>query len=83
MNKNYEIAEKILNQIGGKENVVDVFHCATRLRFHLKDESLVNDEEIKKIDGIYGTMHSAGMYQIIVGQNVEKLYDQLCGIGGF
>ena len=83
MNKNYEIAEKILNQIGGKENVVDVFHCATRLRFHLKDESLVNDEEIKKIDGIYGTMHSAGMYQIIVGQNVEKVYDQLCGIGGF
>lgn len=83
MNKNLNIAEKVLENVGGKENVIDVMHCATRLRFHLRDESKVNEDALKKIDGVFGTMNATGMYQVIVGQNVEKVYDHLCGLGDF
>ena len=83
MNKNLTIAEKVLEYIGGKDNVIEVFHCATRLRFRLKDESLVNETELKQIDGIFGTMNAGGMYQVIVGQNVEKVYEHICQLGGF
>lgn len=83
MNQNLTIAENVLLNIGGKENVVDVFHCATRLRFHLKDESLIDDANLKKVSGIYGTMNAGGMYQVIIGQNVEKVYEHVCNLGNF
>ena len=83
MDKNYKIAEAVLENIGGRENVKDVVHCATRLRFHLYDESKVNEENLKNTDGIFGVMNATGMYQVIVGQNVEKVYDHLCAMGDF
>lgn len=83
MDKNQEIASSILNAVGGKENVTFVTHCMTRLRFNLKDESLVNEDEIKAIKGIMGTAKSGGQFQIIVGQNVPKVYKFVCEIGGF
>ena len=42
------IAKKVLQRVGGKENVISLVHCMTRLRFTLKDESIVNDEAVKK-----------------------------------
>ena len=83
MDKNLQIAEEVLKAVGGKENVTSVAHCVTRLRFNLKDESLVNEEEIKKIPGVMGVAKSAGLFMVIIGQNVEQVYSHLCGIGGF
>lgn len=83
MDKNQKIAEEVLEYVGGKENVNDVFHCATRLRFHLNDESKVDELALKKVEGIFGTMNAGGMYQIIIGQNVEKVYDHICRVGDF
>lgn len=54
---NYEsTAKKILQRVGGKENVISLVHCMTRLRFTLKDESLVDDEAVKKTKGVMGVM---------------------------
>lgn len=83
MDKNLKIAQDVLAAVGGKDNVTFVTHCITRLRFNLKDESVLNDEEIKKIDGVIGVTRSAGQYQIIIGQNVPKVYVHICEIGGF
>ena len=78
-----ELAEKILEKIGGKENVNDVVHCMTRLRFDLKDLSIVDDEGIKKIRGIVGTVKKSGQYQIIIGNEVAYVYKEICKQGNF
>ena len=57
MKMDYEsIAKKILQRVGGKENVISLVHCMTRLRFTLKDESIVDDEAVKKTKGVMGIM---------------------------
>lgn len=81
-NKNAQIAAEVLAAVGGKENVVSVTHCMTRLRFNLKDMSLPDAEKIKAIKGVIGVVESGGQFQIIVGQNVPKVYDALCEQGG-
>lgn len=84
MKKNYdELAKTLLEKVGGKENVSSVYHCATRLRFDLKDESIPNDEEIKNVPGVFGVTKAGGQYQIIIGNDVEKLYKKVVEIGGF
>ena len=77
------VAKKILQRVGGKENVVSLVHCMTRLRFTLKDESIVDDEAVKKTKGVMGVMKKAGQYQIILGtgkpptpHELEKLIDK-------
>ena len=84
MKKKYdELAAKILDEIGGKDNVINVFHCVTRLRFNLKDESIPDTDEIKKLQGVLGVNISGGQYQIIIGQDVSKLYKKVIEIGDF
>lgn len=78
-----KLARSIIAGIGGKENVVSLIHCMTRLRFMLKDESIVNDEAVKKINGVMGVMKKAGQYQIIIGNDVADVYNELNRIGGF
>lgn len=80
---NEQIAEQVLEAVGGKENVVTVAHCMTRLRFTLKDMGLPNEEEIKKVKGVIGVVVSGGQFQVIIGQNVPKVYAALCAIGHF
>lgn len=73
---NYEkICNEILDNTGGKENISFVTHCITRLRMNVKDQSLVNLEAIKKIDGVLGCQFSGGQFQVIIGQHVDKLYE--------
>lgn len=80
----YEVvAKKILERVGGKENVVSLVHCMTRLRFTLKDESSVDDEAVKKTKGVMGIMKKAGQYQIIIGNDVSRVYAELCKLGDF
>lgn len=69
-------AERILEYVGGPENVANVSHCATRLRLILKDESLADDDAIRALDGIPNVAHGSGQYQILVGINVPKLYER-------
>ena len=83
MADNKQIAQDVLKAVGGPENVSNVVHCMTRLRFTLKDKTVPNDDEVKKITGVIGVQEVSGQYQIIIGQNVPKVYDEVCAIGGF
>ena len=77
------VAKKILERVGGKDNVVSLIHCMTRLRFTLKDESIVDDELVKKTKGVMGVMRKAGQYQIIIGNDVANVYNELQKLGNF
>ena len=74
------VAKKILQRVGGKENVISLVHCMTRLRFTLKDESIVDDEAVKKTKGVMGIMKKAGQYQIIIGNDVANVYAELISL---
>lgn len=83
MAKNYgEAAKKIVNQIGGKSNVKEAFHCITRLRFYLKDKDKIDLEVIKKIPGVLGAQFSGEQLQIIMGNDVASYYDEVIKIIG-
>ena len=82
-NKFDELASAVLNAVGGKDNVISVTHCITRLRFNLKDNSIPKDEEVENIEGVIGVMRTAGQFQVIIGQTVDKAYAALCEVGGF
>ncbi|VUX10751.1 PTS system beta-glucoside-specific EIIBCA component [Streptococcus pasteurianus] len=71
------LAARILKEIGGPQNVQSIAHCATRLRFVLKDESVANTEKLKNTSGILGVVQSGGQYQIIIGSEVGKVYDPI------
>ena len=77
------VAKKILQRVGGQENVISLIHCMTRLRFTLKDESIVDDEAVKKTKGVMGVMKKAGQYQIIIGNDVGNVYAELNKLGNF
>lgn len=83
MADNRQIAENVLKAVGGKDNVTNVAHCMTRLRFTLKNQEIPVDEETKKINGVLGVARSGGQYQVIIGQQVPKVYKEVCEIGGF
>lgn len=83
MADNRKIAEDVLAAVGGKENVSGVTHCMTRLRFTLKDSGVPDTAKVKKIKGVIGAQESGGQYQVIIGQNVPKVYDEVCAMGGF
>ncbi len=83
MDRNQEIAIRVLAAVGGKENVSSVQHCMTRLRFRLKDETVPKDEDIKKIEGVLGIARSGGQYMVIIGQNVPNVYKAVLSEGGF
>ena len=77
MVKYEELVNFIIKNIGGKENVISLTHCVTRLRFQLKDESKANDEVLKTNDGIITVMHTAGQYQIVIGNHVGDVYETI------
>ena len=76
-------AKKILQRVGGKDNVINLVHCMTRLRFTLKDESIVDDEAVKKTKGVMGVVDKGAQYQIIIGSDVASVYKELLKIGNF
>lgn len=77
-----ELAEKILNNIGGKENVKEISHCMTRLRLDLKDSNLVKKEEIEKIPDVMRVVILGGQYQIVLGGIVDEVFDEACKLIG-
>lgn len=78
-----DTASKVLEYLGGKDNVASVTYCMTRLRVTPKDRGLVNDEAIKNMEGIVGTKTVGAQYQIIIGPDVEHVYKAFCAEGGF
>lgn len=81
--KYQQLCDEIIAKIGGKENVKDVSHCITRLRFHLKDESKAQTEELKAAKGVVDVIQAGGQYQVVIGSTVEAVYNDLVQIGGF
>lgn len=71
-----QTATEILARVGGSENIANMTHCATRLRLTLKDPSKVDDQAVKNIDGVINTVNKAGQYQLLIGTEVPKLYDE-------
>ncbi|MFC0740135.1 PTS transporter subunit EIIC [Enterococcus faecalis] len=69
-----ELANSVIDLIGGKENIVYFTHCVTRLRFNVKDKGLVKDKEIDSIPGVVGSQWSGDQFQVIIGQDVNRAY---------
>lgn len=82
MGKYEQLAARIVEEVGGKENVSGLTHCVTRLRFNLKDESKANDEVIKNLDGVVTVMKSGGQYQVVIGNHVADVYSDVLPIIG-
>jgi len=70
-----EVVAKIIEYVGGKDNVVNTWHCMTRLRFELKDTSKIQEDAIKALDGVIGVQFAKGQLQIVLGTSVHKYYD--------
>ena len=75
--------EEIIQYVGGIGNIANATHCMTRLRLVLKDESLEEKEKLEEVEGVIKVVHAGGQVQIVIGQQVGKVYDELCKIGGF
>lgn len=82
MADNKQIAQQVLAAVGGAGNVSSVTHCMTRLRFVLKDQTIPNKDEIRKIKGVVGVNISGGQYQVIIGNSVGNVYREMLALGG-
>ena len=71
------IAKEILKDVGGKDNIVDVTHCYTRLRFILKDTKQANKEALLQTEGVISVVESGGQYQVVLGNKVAHVYNAL------
>ncbi|AQR96720.1 beta-glucoside-specific PTS transporter subunit IIABC [Clostridium saccharoperbutylacetonicum] len=81
---NYKnIATEVLAKVGGKANIKDVTHCVTRLRFSLVDAKIVDEVGLKKIDGVMGSINKGGQFQVIIGNEVGNVYNELIKLGDF
>ena len=79
---NTEIAKKVIEALGGRENVNSVAHCATRLRVMVKDEAKINKNAIENLEKVQGAFFNSGQYQIIFGTGtVNKMYDEVVALG--
>lgn len=77
-----ELAVKVLELVGGKDNISYFGHCMTRLRFELKDKSVVDLSQIQKIEGVVGAQWSNEQLQIIIGQSVGEVYSLVAAKAG-
>ncbi|MBO1306704.1 PTS glucose transporter subunit IIA [Enterococcus sp. 669A] len=82
MGKYHDLAEKIVANVGGKDNINSLTHCITRLRFKLKDESKANDDVLKNMDGVVTVMKSGGQYQVVIGNHVPHVYEDVLDVAG-
>ncbi len=83
MATNKQIAKDVLEAIGGKDNISQVNYCMTRLRVNLKDQSLADEKKIKSIKGVLGVTKVGGQFHIIIGNNADQVYKEVCALGGF
>lgn len=80
---NKELSEEILSGFGGKDNILNATHCATRLRLTIKNEDVVNEESVKEIKGVLGLVKNENEYQVIIGTSVGAVYLEFSKLGDF
>ncbi|MEE0715482.1 MAG: beta-glucoside-specific PTS transporter subunit IIABC [Eubacterium sp.] len=73
----HKTAMELLKELGGNDNITNVTHCATRLRFILKDESIVNKDKVAKIQGVITTVQAGGQFQVVIGNHVKDAYEHM------
>lgn len=71
------LSKQIIALVGGEGNVNSVFHCATRLRFKLKDNSKANKAELEKTPGVITVVENSGQFQVVIGNNVSQVFEQI------
>lgn len=78
MSRKYEtLAGEIVKKVGGKENVNDVYHCQTRLRFKLAEEEKADDKSLEETDGVAKVIRNAGVYQVVIGTHVADVFEEI------
>ena len=82
MGKYENLAKSIIANVGGKDNIISIAHCVTRLRFTLKDEGKANDDVLKNMDGVVTVMKAGGQYQVVIGNHVPDVYKDVCAVAG-
>lgn len=76
------LSKEIMASVGGEDNVSSLVHCATRLRFKLKDTNSANKERTKSIDGVITVVESGGQYQVIIGNRVGDVFNTIMSTTG-
>ena len=76
------LAKDILGHVGGKENIVSLVHCATRLRFKLKDSQRADAEGLKSNPGVIMVVESGGQFQVVIGNHVHDVWQAVCQEAG-
>lgn len=71
------LAKQLLKLVGGKQNINQVWHCATRLRFTLKDQDKVPKEKVEALDGVITVVEASGQFQVVIGNNVSDVYQEV------
>jgi len=77
-----ELAEKIVQELGGKENILQSWHCITRLRFNVADEEKVNLDGLKALGSVMGAQYQNGQFQVIIGNKVAEVYEEVSQVLG-
>ncbi|ENH98162.1 PTS system beta-glucoside-specific transporter subunit IIBCA [Gracilibacillus halophilus YIM-C55.5] len=77
-----QLAKEILEDVGGKENVSSLVHCATRLRFKLKDSTKANKEKLENTDKVLSVVESGGQFQVVIGNIVDEVYQEIAPLLG-
>lgn len=75
--KNKQLAESIIEYVGGQDNIISLVHCATRLRFALKDDNKANADILKKQKGVITVVQSGGQFQVVIGNNVADVFNNI------
>lgn len=73
----HELAQKIVALVGGEKNIKNLTHCATRLRFELKDDNKADLEQLKKLDGVLTAQVQGTQTQVVIGAKVGKVFDEI------
>ena len=78
MSQKYEkLSKEIIEKVGGSNNINNVYHCQTRLRFKLIDEKKVNEEALKNMDGVATVLFSGGVFQVVIGTHVKEVFEEI------
>lgn len=77
MGKFTQLSNEIVRNVGGEQNVKELYHCMTRLRFRLKDSSKANKAELEKLDGVITVVEGNGQYQVVIGNEVNAVYKEI------
>ncbi|GEN49315.1 beta-glucoside-specific PTS transporter subunit IIABC [Ligilactobacillus pobuzihii] len=77
-----KLAKQILENVGGSQNINEAWHCATRIRFKLKDENQAQTEKIENLPGVIAVVKSAGQYQVVIGNSVAQVFSPLARQAG-